>query len=169
MTTMEWRKIAEFPDYEINENGQVRRIYKFAKPRMISLFRNKLGYVQCPISTPAKKYSRLVHRLVAIAFIPNPEKKPTVNPKDYNKHNNDVSNLEWSTYSENNLHAKKSGTNKSFGTHSYNAKLSEDDIAYIRESRFKVSQRNLARQLGVARSLIFRVQTGLVWKHIHQL
>ena len=59
---------------------------------------------------PNKKYACLstqeyIHRLVATAFIPNPESKRTVNHKDMNILNNHIDNLEWSTYSENKLHA----------------------------------------------------------------
>lgn len=58
-----------------------------------------------------KKRSRLVHRLVIEAFIPNPENKPTVNHIDGNRKNNCLSNLEWATWSENNKHAYLTGLN----------------------------------------------------------
>jgi hypothetical protein len=54
----------------------------------------------------------LVHRLVAMAFIPNPENKRTINHKDWNKANNSVWNLEWATDSENSKHAIKTWLNK---------------------------------------------------------
>jgi hypothetical protein len=54
-----------------------------------------------------KRYNKLVHRLVATAFIPNPQSKETVNHIDCNKRNNNVSNLEWATRRENEDHAVK--------------------------------------------------------------
>lgn len=63
------------------------------------------GYLKVKLNKNSKSKWFLVHRLVAQAFIPNPENKPQVNHKDGNKFNNCVENLEWNTNSENQLHS----------------------------------------------------------------
>lgn len=76
---------------------------------------NSDGYME--ISVGARPQTRLkVHRLVAMAFLDNPENKPQVNHIDGNKKNNDVSNLEWATARENVQHAIKHGLNKIVGS-----------------------------------------------------
>lgn len=83
--------------YAITDQGQVwsYRKKKFLTPRL------KHGYYQVHLTDrDGKLIDYAIHRLVAQAFIPNPENKPTVNHKDENGLNNDVSNLEWATYSE---------------------------------------------------------------------
>ena len=63
------------------------------------------GYLKVQLSNHSKSKWFLVHRLVAMAFIPNPQNKPQVNHIDGNKSNNKVSNLEWVTGSENQIHS----------------------------------------------------------------
>lgn len=66
----------------------------------------KTGYLEIGLYSPKISLWKRIHRLVAEAFIPNPENKPFVNHKDGNKINNCVENLEWVTHQENMEHAK---------------------------------------------------------------
>ena len=89
--------------------GRVRKIRpKLLNPNVSSKRKNSkdIGYLQVRLTLKnGDAKNHLVHRLVAEAFIENVANKPTVNHKDGDKHNNNIENLEWATYSENNYHA----------------------------------------------------------------
>lgn len=85
--------------YEVSNYGRVRN--KKTK-RFLTQHDNGKGYLFVSLWRNNKGKREYVHRLVALAFIPNPDKKPTVNHKDEDKQNNYVENLEWMTYKENN-------------------------------------------------------------------
>ena len=101
--------------YEVSDTGKVRSLprttlYKdgrvgIHKGRERKQQLNKKGYLAIDLSVESKQVRRLVHRLVAEAFIPNPDNKEQVNHIDGNKQNNHVDNLEWTTNEENALHA----------------------------------------------------------------
>ena len=99
----EWKKIEDFPNYSVSNLGRVRndRTGKILKPG-----KNRCGYRQVILSQGHCK-SRVfsVHRLVADAFILNPENKPELNHIDGDPSNNQVDNLEWCNRSENILHS----------------------------------------------------------------
>ncbi len=101
----EWRTIPFATRYEVSNYGEVR-----FKPtnHILKQTRKKGGYLSVDFrnNDGQLKYYR-VHRLVAIAFIPNPLNKPRVNHKDFNTSNNRVDNLEWATPSENCLWSRE--------------------------------------------------------------
>lgn len=96
-------------NYQINEIGVIRRIYKEGKSNIIKPFKNSAGYLQIGLFNKGKRGLYQHHRIVASAFIPNPENKPFVNHKNGLKHDNRIENLEWVTHKENMRHANDTG------------------------------------------------------------
>ena len=95
----EWKTINESPSYEISNYGRFRR-----NNNVLKLNLNKRGYLYCNISINNRVSKVKIHRLVAIAFVPNPKNKKTVNHIDGNKLNNHFTNLEWLSLKENIQH-----------------------------------------------------------------
>ena len=98
-------------DYFIDEEGNVYSKRKFNL--LTKLKQSKTGY-KGYVKVRINKKDYFVHRLVAIAYLNNPQKKDTVNHIDGNKENNHVSNLEWCTRSENCKHAYDTGLQKPY-------------------------------------------------------
>ena len=99
-------KFIGYPHYAATVDG---RIYSLHSKKFLS-DNKKLGdYKAVTLCEDGKRKEETIHRLIALAFIPNPENKPAVNHKDGNKLNNCVNNLEWCTYQENVQHAMDAG------------------------------------------------------------
>lgn len=93
---MQWKTIENYPRYQVSDTGKVRNrdTGKILKPT-IHHARNRFGYALVYIYSNKKRKCFSIHRLVASAFIPNPNNYPEVNHKDENSLNNNVTNLEW--------------------------------------------------------------------------
>lgn len=143
-----WKDIFEFDGlYQVSTHGRVKRLQKTVKrgrgigasvilPDMILSPRNSSkGYLRVTLHKGGKMKTFNIHRLVAETFIPNPDKKFTVNHKDGNKHNNLKSNLEWNTSKENIEHSILNDLRGDTGACEYhgNAKLTNDQVLEIRK------------------------------------
>ena len=100
-----WEELIDNPNYLVSNTGRVRRRTS-NKDRST---RDRDGYPSVDLYSCGERKTKRVHRLVAETFLPNPDNKSEVNHIDGNKHNNNVSNLEWVTPKENCEHAWQSG------------------------------------------------------------
>lgn len=106
----EWRDIVGFEGfYEISSLGRVRShiTSKILSPSLCSS-----GYPKLTLCKYGRHTQHMVHRLVAKAFLPNPDNMRTVNHIDGNKQNNQANNLEWCSHSDNQRHAYRMGLNR---------------------------------------------------------
>lgn len=109
-----WKDIVGYEnEYQINQFGEIRTLKNSPKLKKYDVLKPQIskrnGYVYQMLYKNGKEKLLRVHRLVAMAFLPNPNNLPQVNHKDGNKQNNSVDNLEWCEQSDNMKHAYKNG------------------------------------------------------------
>lgn len=105
MIDEDWKDITGYEGlYQVSNFGRVKRLNT---NRILKSAKSKGGYPYIVLSKNGITSNKTIHRLVAKAFIPNPENKPEVNHIDENKTNNKVSNLNWMTRKENVNHGTR--------------------------------------------------------------
>lgn len=98
------KPIKDFEQYSITTTGKIIS-YKYKKPHILKTWYQKSGYENVCLCKNNRTRHFLIHRLVAEAFLENPDNKPEVHHKDGNPKNNNVENLEWCTRKENLKHS----------------------------------------------------------------
>ena len=159
----EWRPIEGYEGlYEVSNTGQVRSLdryvvnslgnRRFYKGKVLIQLKGKDDYLVINLYCNGKYHQMKIHRLVAQAFIPNPENLPQVNHKDEDKTNNNVTNLEWCDAKYNNNYgsrlersretAIKNGYYTGLSKKEYMNKYNQDNKEYIKEYKKRYYQEN---------------------------
>lgn len=171
-----WKDIVGYEGiYKISSLGKIKsydRIVDFNKikalrpSKLLKTRVGKGGYEYTVVSVNKKRETLKIHRMVAIAFIPNLENKLCVNHINGIKTDNRADNLEWVTYSENSIHAVSIGLKKGIkGENSHLSKIKHKDVNKIRElhKQKKFSQARLAKLFNVSQSQISRIVRFKNW------
>ena len=158
-----WRDIPGYEGkYQVSSLGRVK---SFVNKGLILKAADKgQGYMKVSLGYGHQYY---VHRLVAMAFLPNQENRPQVNHKNCNPSDNRLVNLEWVTRKENLGHASRNGRLRVGKKHHY-GKLTPGQVRKIRAyAQQGVSNLALGRQFKVTATTIANIKAGKVYKHVH--
>lgn len=158
----EWRPIPGFA-YEVSDAGRVRN----QKGHVLRPCTQHRGYLQVSLfrRKPLRPSSVRVHRLVAAAFIPNPDNLPEVNHKDLDKTNNAASNLEWVNHVENHAHCLAMGKYDAVNFPERRRKLTPEQVLDLRTT-YAAGGKSIiqcAKQFGIADSTAYRILSGERW------
>ncbi len=162
----EWRQIPNFEDYEISNFGRLKSRRRGSNILMSPSI-DRYGYRKVMLSKNGKPHHFMIHRLVAMTFIPNSRGVNQINHRNGNKLCNHVDNLEWCTAQENILHAVETGLKKRGEEHRF-AKITEKKVLEIRSKYIpqKYTMKKLAEEHGLKISCVSDIVLRRSWKHI---
>lgn len=178
-----FREVEEFKDYLISNVGRVktksRKVrfvhavtgeehFRLTEERFLKVHMNHLtGYKFVQLYKDKKMFNRVLHRLVAAAFLNKDDISDCVNHKDGNKHNNTVENLEWYTNSYNHEHATVTGL-KARGSEVGTSKLNDKMVHAIKWFLNKgISRREISQAFKVSRPTISLIANNKIWTHVN--
>ena len=164
-----WKDLPNYEGiYQISNYGSIRSLDHYVKSKVNKRIQygrvrkpqlSKKGYLQISIIKNGKKLNTGIHRLVAIAFIPNINNYEQVNHIDSNKLNNNVSNLEWCTNKQNADHATKNNLRRcNYGEKHHMTKLKDKDVFNVRKLlSLGKTQTEIARIYNVSNTAIYYI------------
>lgn len=153
--------------YSVTSDG---RVWSHVSNRFLCPQPHSLGYRTIMLSKGSRGLLKChyIHRIVAQAFVENPDAYTEVNHKDGVKENNDASNLEWCTHLHNMRHAERTRLRKAAkGEQHGMSKLDGRSVNRIRALRVEgQTLREIAQRFSVSMSLVSHIARNNIWKHV---
>jgi hypothetical protein len=168
-----WRNIPGYPNYEASDLGRIRsieRVNQFGhklESKILSYHLSPKGYLCVSVGDRLTiGRTKRLHRLVALAFLPNPEKLSQVNHKNGNKSDNRIENLEWISNSNNKKHAVANSL-YAYGSKHGRSKLKEQEVKAIKFLiKRGVFYKCIAPLFNVSKHTIDAIATRRLWRHV---
>lgn len=175
-----WKDIKGYEGvYQVSNLGRVRslsreltysdgRKYQY-KGKVLKVNVNKVcGARMVHLYLNQSREALLLHRLVAVAFIPNPSNKPEINHINGDRSDNSVSNLEWATRAENMEHGFRTGLINNTGTNHGNNVYPDEQIREVKRllKEGSLTQKAIAEVTGVKKGTVEQIAQGRQWRHI---
>ena len=167
----EWRSIPRWPEYQVSDTGEVRRIGSASGARVGRILRQlrnrKTGYLSVCLSQNSSQVRIDVHRLVAIAFHgPQPSADHLVAHNDGSRTNNHACNPRWATQGENLRDCREHGT-ALLGARNPSSRLDEVDVKSIRRMKaVGIPRAVIAEGFGLHKRTVFKILSGDSWGHV---
>lgn len=175
-----WKDVVGYEGYyQVNNLGEVRGVERFVKhvsgglkkvrSRVLYRHPDRKGYIRVLLAKEGKNKCCQVHRLVALAFIPNPNNKPCINHINLQTNDNNVVNLEWVTNRENTDHSVNMGSfiGLNRGEKQGGSKLKDKEVIQIKKylNEGFLKSRETAQLFNASEQTICNIKKGRSWKH----
>ena len=172
MTEIEWKPVPGYPNYEVSDQGEVRRARAFRhypKGMLIKPKSDAKGYQQIALSHEGRYGYFCVHRIVALAFLGEPPSaRHQVAHNDGNPRNNHLSNLRWATPSENSMDRRLHGTVPDRkGERHPMVKLNDQLVLELRKQRRDgMTYPDMAKRYRIPKLTLYDAVVGTTWRHL---
>jgi|LGOV01.1.fsa_nt_gb hypothetical protein len=175
-----WRDIKGYPNYQVSNLGRIKSLKRYVgvrsgskrvvRERILKRHMSAKGYCNATLRLNNKQHTKSFHRLVALAFIPNPKNKRTINHINGIKTDNRVENLEWNTYKENSIHAHKMGlASYKKGECNPTAKLKDKEVVeIIKLFNSNLTLKKIGEMYNVSLWAIKDIKYNRRWTHIER-
>lgn len=153
--------------YKRTRNNKTQEFTAKFREHTLAPCKTRTGYLEVSAKKQGKRIKHLLHRLIAMAWVPGYQEDLTVNHIDGNKTNNSINNLEWVSLARNSQHEWETGLVNLRGENHPGSKLTSKQVVYIRRMLAQgISANAIAVITNLSSETIYKISNGKTWAHL---